>query len=123
MDDTTTADALAASIDREELIDNLTGRDGGLRPSKPRAYDGLTQYVWRMARFHGGWNTSMPITCTWWLQDYLDENDYDAKVTGMLDEDGKAVLDVLEAVTDAVLLEFGENPARAAQVWQKAGAF
>lgn len=113
---------LASKIDVDELADELTGRGSGLRKSKPDA-DGLTQYVWRMARFHGGYDTSMPVTAAWWLQDYLDENDIDAKVSGVLDAAGKDVTSELEDVVDAVLIELGERTGEAAKRWKTAGAF
>lgn len=41
-------------------IKALKGRDGGLRPSKPK--DPLYAYIWRMARFHSGDDPRMPVT-------------------------------------------------------------
>jgi hypothetical protein len=108
-------------VDIEQLIDDLEGRNG-LRTSKPDA-DGLTQYVWRMARFHGGYDDSMPVMIHGALQDYLDENGIDASVTGVMDDAGKEVRSELEKAVDAVLVGYSENPAMAAQRWEKAGAF
>jgi len=108
-------------IDIEALADALEGRSG-LRVSKPDA-DGLTQFVWRMARFHGGYDTCMPVTAHSWLQQYLDNHDLDASVSGVKDDAGDEVLDQLEKAVDAVLVAFDENPARGAKRWEKAGAF
>lgn len=106
------------------LVDRLEGRDGGLRSSKPDtdADTGLTQYVWRMARFHGGYDTRMPVTASWWLQEYLDETDVDASVSGIMDDAGKDVTEYLEDVTETVLVRLGENPNRGATRWAQTGA-
>lgn len=119
---THTTDDLLDNIDIDNLADDLTGRGDGLRASKPTTVDGLTQYVWRMARFHAGYDTSMPVTCAWWLQDYLDENGIDAKVSGVTDDAGTELTSELEEVTEAVLITLGESPGVAADVWHRAGA-
>ena len=46
----TFTDHRLGEIDVGQIADALQGRKGGLRPSKPTTHDGLTQYVWRMAR-------------------------------------------------------------------------
>jgi hypothetical protein len=46
--------------DEQVAIKALKGRDGGLRPSKPK--DPLYAYIWRMARFHSGDDPRMPVT-------------------------------------------------------------
>lgn len=109
-------------VDIDELADELTGRGDGLRKTKPDA-DGLTQYVWRMARFHAGYDTSMPVTASWWLQDYVDEHDIDASVSGVTDDAGEQLTEDLETVTEAVLAELGEDGSRGARRWAQTGAF
>lgn len=118
-------DAVMDHVDIDHLVDRLTGRDGGLRVSKPTAEgdDGLTQYVWRMARFHSGADPKMPVTCHWWLSSWVDDHGIDASVSGIMDDNGKAVTDALEDVTDAVLDELGESKYGAALRWKKAGLF
>lgn len=118
-----TATQVLNGIDIDELTKALTGRDGGLRPSKPTTHDGLTQFVWRMARFHGGFDMCMPVMAHFWLQDYLDENGFDIKVTGVTTEDGKALTDGLDEVTTEVLARFGLSDKKAALRWQRAGLF
>lgn len=114
--------AVIEPIDREELIDELTGRGGGLRSSKPSA-DGLTQYIWRMCRFHAGYDPSMPVTAAWWLQDYLDDHEIDASVSGIVDDAGKQITSALEVFVDALLVDLGERNGDTAQRWQEVGAF
>lgn len=95
--------------------------DRGLRKSKPDD-NGLVQYIWRMARFHSGADMHMPVTAFWWLQSWLDENGYDASVSGIHDDAGKQVMNELDAITTKVLREeFGESDLEAAKRWSKAG--
>jgi hypothetical protein len=112
--------AIREHIDIDELMDELEGRSG-FRKTKPDA-SGLIQYVWRMARFHGGYDTCMPVTASFWLQDYLDAEGIDASVSGVMDDAGKEITSELDKVAEAILIGFEENPDRAAQRWQKAGA-
>lgn len=118
---TEAAREVAELVDIDELTDALEGRKG-LRTTKPDA-NGLTQYVWRMARFHGGHDTCMPVMAHSWLQGWVDEQDIDASVTGILDEEGKEIRRVLEQATDAVLARLGENPAAGAKRWGQTGIF
>jgi hypothetical protein len=62
-----TVETVLNTVDFDALVDELEGRSG-FRVSKPDA-NGLTQYVWRHARFHGGYDTSIPVTASWWLQE------------------------------------------------------
>lgn len=105
------ADDLA--LDMDEVLDRLEGRGGGLRTSKPTTDrdTGLIQYVWRMATFHAGHNTDMPVTASWWLADYVeDETTLDCSVSGVMDETGKEVTSLLHAVARIAVVELGGNP-------------
>lgn len=117
---------LDAIIDRggiEHFDDRLSGRSSRLRPSKPTAQDddALEHYVWRMARFHSGDDPKMPMTCHMDLQGWLDDRDIDASVSGIYDDEGKEVENVLELVVDLVLLVKGMDPSKGAKRWKKAG--
>jgi hypothetical protein len=107
----------------EHFVDRMTGRDGGLRPSKPTAKDddGLEQYLWRMCRFHGGQDTSLPVTASWWLQDVLDELDIDASVSGIMDDEGKEITSLLDEFTDVILVKVGRDPTAGAKRWNETG--
>lgn len=113
------------TIELDELTERLTGRGDGLRSSKPDtdADNGLIQYVWRMARFHAGYDTSMPVTAAWWLQEYVDELGVSASVSGVTDDAGTELTAELETVTERVLSELGEDASRGASRWAKTGAF
>jgi len=45
------------------IIDSLKGRGGKLRSTKPKN-DLRAAYVWRMARFHGGKDITLPMMAT-----------------------------------------------------------
>lgn len=110
-------------IDIEHLTERCRGRNGGLRSSKPTAQgdSGLEQYVWRMARFHGGYDTNMPVMARSWLQAWLDEEGIDANVGHGDCQAGDEVTTVIEKAVDAVLVALNENPARGVQRWESTG--
>jgi hypothetical protein len=117
------AKEVAEKIDIEHLTDRCRGRNGGLRSSKPTAQDdsGLEQYVWRMAQFHGGYDTNMPVMARSWLQTWLDEEGIDANVGHGDCQAGGEIADVVEKAVDAVLVALNENPTRGVQRWQNTG--
>lgn len=103
--------------DVEHLVDEMEYK--GLRKSRPTDADKLSQYVWRMARFHSGADTCMPVTASFWLQDYLDEKGIEASVTGIMDDAGKAITTFLDDyVTTMVLSELGLPVDGAAKRWE-----
>lgn len=106
-------------IDIQHLCERLEGRKSKLRPSKPDAKgdDELVQYIWRMARFHSGADTKMPVMSNTWLQNYLDKNDIDARVIGTKDKEGEEILAALEDITSEVLSEMGLSDKGAAKRW------
>lgn len=110
--------------DTEELAERIApygDTDRGIRKSKPDD-NGLVQYVWRMARFHSGADTHMPVTAFWWLQDWADEQGLDASVSGIHDAEGKRLMDLLEdRVRNVLREEFGASDLRAAQRWSQVG--
>lgn len=107
------------------FVSRLRGRNQPLRPSKPDAQGdtGLTQYVWRMGRFHSGSDTSMPVTCHWGLQTWLDDQGIEASVSGITDDAGQEVTGYLDAVVSRVLHELGLSDMKAARAWKGAGVF
>jgi hypothetical protein len=107
-------------IDVQHLCERLQGRKSKLRPSKPDAKgdDELVQYIWRMARFHSGADTKMPVMANTWLQNYLDKNDINARVIGTKDKEGEEILDALEDITSEVLSEMGLSDKGAAKRWK-----
>ncbi len=108
------------NIDLADVTRALTGRKGGLRPSKPKG-NGLYAYIWRMARFHSGADVTMPIMCGFDLQDYLDENGIPGRVAMLLDDAGQAITNEADAVVDKVLEALGEDPNGAARRWGALG--
>jgi hypothetical protein len=64
-------------VDLSFLLDRIKGRKAGTLRSK-RPNDDRAWYVWRMARFHGGADVSMPMTASFAVTGdpyvpYLDE--------------------------------------------------
>ena len=58
--------------DFEVVLKEVQGRNG-LRAGKPPKASGFAKYVWRMSRFNSGIDVTMPITCDWDLQDYVEK--------------------------------------------------
>jgi DNA-binding transcriptional ArsR family regulator len=100
--------------------------ENGLRKSRPTSESGLAQYVWRMARFHSGKDTHMPVTCEFWLSSWMEERgmiptirestssrDRRSKITEATKE--------IEPLVTSVLEEFGLDDTKAASRWSKAG--
>lgn len=113
-------EVVKAAVDMDALVKALRGRDGGLRPSKPKTANGLVKYVWRMARFHSGADPTMPIMCAFDLQDWLDERKLPAKVSGILNAEGKEVSKYLDAVAEEVVKRLGGDPLGGARRWARA---
>ena len=109
----------------DEATKALTGRKPGLRPSKPSgkgSENGLMQWVWRMARFHAGHDTTMPMMCDFDLQNWLDAK-FGPKVVNILyctsgteaDLAKKEILKELDEFVDKVLVAMGEDRFAAAR--------
>jgi hypothetical protein len=95
--------------------------ENGLRASRPTKLSGMHQFVWRMARFHSGQDASMPVTAFWWLQDWIDEQMLDASVSGISDDAGKELTQILDDLADDVLRIYGLDPNGGARRWARAG--
>lgn len=110
------------SLDVEHLTDRLTGRGGGLRPSKPRAQGdtGLTQYVWRMARFHSGDDPKMPVTADFWLYDHLRNEGLMPDRGGYRETHVMQTKAILDTVARVIVAELGGNPNGGLGRWRKA---
>ena len=113
--------ALSTTHTVSHLTDRLTGRDGGLRPSKPTAQgdDGLTQYVWRMARFHAGHDMRVPISAAFDLAGWL-ESQLGRKVH-TIDQGLRDAEKTLDPVVNTILLRLGHSPYQAALRYRRAG--
>lgn len=122
-------------LDIEHFCDRLEGRDGGLRPSKPKAQSdtGLEQYIWRMARFHSGDDPKMPVTAQWDLTRFLeDESEQD--YSGIMKESGigdgktmdtrstgfKQIEQIADVISRVCVAKMGGNPDGGIERWQKA---
>lgn len=116
-----------------DVIENLTGRKG-LRTAKPKT-NGFDAYVWRMARFHSGIDPTMPVTCDWDLENYIESfmgkrPKFAAKYYGSTDTEVEAYENYKKTVAeyrkigdeyaDKVCDHFGLNKFAAAYRWGKA---
>lgn len=64
-----------APLDEEQIRADVKGRTSPLRSSAPHKARKMTvrerraYYVWRMARFHGGADPTVPVVATWFCGD------------------------------------------------------
>lgn len=87
-----------APLDIPAILTEIKGRKGlrSARPKSARAY-----YIWRMARFHGGVDVTMPVCAS-------------------LDNDGDPFLKELDALADAVAKRVYGTDKAAAYRWGRA---
>lgn len=102
----------------EEVAKRLTGRKGGLRPSKPKG-DGVVQYLWRWARFHSGADVSLPMTADWDLWDGLKYRGLE-RDSYLVTDRQREIENLLQEHCDKVMLRMGLNPFRGAFRWGRA---
>jgi len=100
------------------IVKRLTGQYGGLRPSKPNGKrdNGLIKYIWRMARFHAGHDTRLPVMCEYDLLDWIEEQTGDKLSLSERAEVTKAI----DPTIDQIIVDLGENPMRGAMRWGRA---
>ena len=137
-------------MDVQEYIESINARhvataiapygkiSNGIRQSRPTGENGMVQYVWRMARFHMGEDTHMPVTCAGWLQKNLEargviperaprEWDFDAyrrrEIMKQRRETQREVEKKLEPIITEVVEIFGGDDTVAARRWKRAGLF
>ena len=102
--------AAKVTVDREPILAAIFTSRGGTRRLRSAVSPAMrdvygAEYVWRMARFHGGADVTMPVTCF-----------YSVGCHGIIDAGARAVLDVLDPIADEVAKEaFGTNLGAAAR--------
>jgi hypothetical protein len=99
--------------DYKVVLENVKGRKG-LRTQKPKNC-GFSAYVWRMARFHGGIDMTMPVMCEFDLANYADHS----YTKGDKDQ-FKALRTVADQMADNVCKDLGLDNTRAARRWGRA---
>lgn len=110
--------------DFNTILAACKGRNG-LRTGKPKG-NGLFAYVWRMARFHGGADVTMPMMASFDLQNYVDSilGIQSVCVCGTINDAAREYLNHLDKVAEQVVVACGGNPHAAAMRWGRAlGAF
>jgi len=89
------------TINPLEIIEIIKGRKG-LRSTNPGRSIYGASYVWRMARFHGGIDTHLPVTCF-----------FDIGI-GLINNNARKILDILDNLADIVARQyFGTDKAAA----------
>lgn len=101
-----------------EIIEACRGRNGGLRPSKPRKANGLIQFIWRIARFNSGHDPCMPVMAYFDLAVWAKDHAPGAEVSGIINDEGRQLIDAAEALADKVLEAFDLDKFGAARRWK-----
>lgn len=102
----------------DHLLKVLRGRNGGLRPSKPRKENGAVCFVWRLARFNSGHDPHMPVMAYFDLADWARSHRPEAEVSGIINDAGRRLCDECEALADAVIEAMGLDKFGAARAWR-----
>lgn len=102
----------------DEIVRACRGRSGGLRPSKPTKASGLIKFIWRMARFDSGHDPTMPIVAYFDLSAWTRKHAPEANVSGIINDEGRRLLDEVDELVDQVLREFGLSKFGAAKRWK-----
>ena len=113
------------NINENEIKKNICTRKGTLKTS-PYNLNGIEKYVWRMIRFHSGKDLTMPICCFFDLQNWIEKQGYkmnEINVCGIINNEGKALLDYLDKLSDKLTIELKLNPFKACQAWHNAGLY
>lgn len=116
-----------------EILAGITSsrgsRKGQLLTGSPKKKGGLMEYIWRMVSFHAGIDMRMPITCYWYLSDWLEEQGFETRdrehpdyisVSGILNEKGEAFTRALDDLINLLCRELGMDENAAAKRWARA---
>lgn len=93
-------------VDPDAIREAIKGRKG-LRTAKPAPDTFGASYVWRMARFHGGIDTTMPILCYG-----------DVGCGGILTPNARLMLDMLDMLADKAAKKYCGTDMAAAKRWK-----
>ena len=88
-------DKIIQDVDSALVEISPRGNKKTIKTGKPK--HGVYAYIWRMARFHSGIDTTMPITATWGLKSqlnadlgytltYTDENEIARSLDPLVDQ-------------------------------------
>lgn len=113
-------EAVCADVKRAVKEISVHGKGQRIKTNKPK--DGVYAFVWRMARFHSGQDPRMPVCADW---------DLSAGIKAATGEDmkfyvvragsvEKQIMDKLDKLVDACLIEMKIDRFGGARVWAKA---
>ena len=111
--------AEAFTLEDAILYCTVLGRGRELKTRAPES-NGRAIYVWRMARFHAGLDTTMPVTCLWALAESMENFTGQKFNTGILGPMERAVCKHLDTVADELLAHLGLSRDGAARKWRSA---
>lgn len=97
----------------DQILPLIRGRSG-LRSTKPKG-NGFAAYVWRMARFHSGIDTHMPVMCDFDLANWADHS----YTRGDRDQFTQ-LRDAADQMADRACQDLGLDGMAAARVWGRA---
>jgi hypothetical protein len=113
-------DAIYKHCTVERLVRECSprGTGKGLKTNKPK--DGICAYVWRMARFNGGFDMSLPMMADFDLTNGVEELTGLHVCFGLTKHNRREVLDTLEKLSILLLLKLGIDPTAGTRRWGKA---
>ncbi len=98
-------------------VEECTPYGKGLKVKSNKPEDGYYAFVWRMARFHCGEDSSTPTLCYWDLAQAL-RDDFGVDVSFyFLDDSRRKVLNLMEGLAHKLLDEIGVSTITAARHW------
>ena len=105
-------DKIIQDVDSALVGISPRGNKKTLKTSKPK--HGVYAYVWRMARFHAGIDTTMPITATWSLKSQINA---DLGYSISLDEENE-IAKALDPLVDQCLIRLNLSQYAGALRWK-----
>ena len=105
-----------SQYDLDWFISEISPYGKGEKLKSVRPKNPVAGYVWRMIKFHAGLDYHHPITCFFYLFDYLHSKGIvKKKFNGIFDPEHKKILDRLEPFTLEAAKKLGLSGFTAAQ--------
>jgi hypothetical protein len=110
---TDAVDKVLHTVNFEQVVQDMSAHGNRLRKTKPENADGLTQYVWRYAKFNSSVNDNIPVTANWWLKEYIEnKTEVELGDGGLRSDKGKEIKNALELIEIAACIRLGTDPTR-----------
>lgn len=111
--------AIEHKMELEWLLEQITvrGKKEKLKTNMPK--DGIAAYVWRMARFHGGIDVSLPMTIHFRLANQIEKDIPESKFQcGIFGAFETNIMNKLDDLADKCLDRLNMNPFKALSAWK-----